>query len=129
RRFGHNEQDEPAYTQPVMAGQIESHPTVRELYGKKLVEEGILGEDEARAQVEAVAARLHEAHDRLRASFGQEIPAKSHDEAVPVAVATAVETGVPEKRLRRLSEQLISAPSGFTINPKLLRQLERRVAA
>ncbi len=129
RRFGHNEQDEPAYTQPVMAGQIESHPTVRELYGKKLVEEGILGEDEARAQVEAVAARLHEAHDRLRASFGQEIPAKSHDEAVPVAVATAVETSVPEKRLRRLTEQLMSVPPGFTVNPKLLRQLERRVAA
>jgi len=128
RRFGHNEQDEPAYTQPIMAGQIETHPPVRELYADKLVGEGILGEDEVRAQVEAVAARLHEAHDRLRASFGQEIPAKSHDEAVPVAVASAVETGVSEKRLRRLTEQLMSVPSGFTINPKLLRQLERRVA-
>ena len=129
RRFGHNEQDEPAYTQPIMAGQIESHPTVRELYAGQLVREGILGEDEAAAQVEAVAARLREAHDRLRASFGQEIPAKSHDEAVPVAVSTAVETGVGEKRLRRLTEQLMSVPSRFTINPKLLRQLERRVAA
>jgi 2-oxoglutarate dehydrogenase E1 component len=129
RRFGHNEQDEPAYTQPIMAGQIEAHPTARELYGRKLVEEGILGEDEAKAQVEAVATRLKEAHDRLRASFGQEIPAKSHDEAVPVAVATSVETGIGEKRLRRLTEQLMSVPSGFTINPKLLRQLERRVAA
>jgi 2-oxoglutarate dehydrogenase E1 component len=129
RRFGHNEQDEPAYTQPIMAGQIETHPTARELYAQKLMGEGILGEDEARAQVEAVDARLHEAHDRLRASFGQAIPAKSHDEAVPVAVATAVETGVSEKRLRRLTEQLMSVPSGFTINPKLLRQLERRVAA
>jgi 2-oxoglutarate dehydrogenase E1 component len=129
RRFGHNEQDEPAYTQPIMAGQIETHPTVRELYAQQLVNEGILGEDEARSQVESVATRLHEAHDRLRASFGQAIPAKSHDEAVPVAVATSVETGVSEKRLRRLTEQLMSVPSGFTINPKLLRQLERRVAA
>ena len=41
RRFGHNEQDEPAYTQPIMAGQIDSHPTVRELYGAKLVERGV----------------------------------------------------------------------------------------
>jgi 2-oxoglutarate dehydrogenase E1 component len=129
RRFGHNEQDEPAYTQPIMAGQIDAHPTVREIYGRKLVEEGILGEDEAQAQVQAVAARLKEAHDRLRASFGQEIPAKSHDEAVPVAVATSIETGVSEKRLRRLTEQLMSVPSGFTINPKLERQLERRLAA
>jgi 2-oxoglutarate dehydrogenase E1 component len=129
RRFGHNEQDEPAYTQPIMAGQIEDHPTVREIYGRKLVEEGILGEDEARAQVEAVAARLKEAHERLRASFGQAIPAKSHDEAVPAAVASAIETGVPEKRLRRLTEQLMTVPSRFTINPKLVRQLERRAAA
>ncbi len=129
RRFGHNEQDEPAYTQPIMAGQIEDHPTVRELYAAQLVGEGLLGEDEARAQVEAVAVRLHEAHDRLRASFGQAIPAKSHDEAVPVAVASAVETGVSEKRLRRFTEQLMSVPDGFTIHPKLLRQLERRTAA
>jgi 2-oxoglutarate dehydrogenase E1 component len=129
RRFGHNEQDEPAYTQPIMAGQIDDHPTVREIYGRQLVGEGILGEDEAQAQIEAVAARLKEAHDRLRASFGQAIPAKSHDEAVPVAVASAVETGVPEKRLRRLTEQLMSVPQRFTIHPKLVRQLERRVAA
>src|SRR5215472_12552880 len=129
RRFGHNEQDEPAYTQPIMAAQIEGHPTVRELYAKRLLEEGILGEDEARAQVDAVAARLHEAHDRLRASFGQQIPAKSHDEAVPVAVASTVETGVSEKRLRRLTEQLMTVTPGFKINPKLERQLERRVAA
>jgi 2-oxoglutarate dehydrogenase E1 component len=129
RRFGHNEQDEPAYTQPIMASQIDSHPTVRELYGARLVADGVLTEEEARAQVEAVAARLHEAHDRLRTSFGQEIPAESHDEAVPPGGATAVETGVSEKRLRRLTEQLMAVPAGFRINPKLLRQLERRVAA
>jgi 2-oxoglutarate dehydrogenase E1 component len=129
RRFGHNEQDEPAYTQPIMAGQIESHPTVRELYGARLVAEGILAAAEAEAVVAEVDARLHEAHDRLRASFGQEIPAKSHDEAVPLEGTASIETAVKRKRLRRLTEQLGRVPDGFTINPKLERQLERRTRA
>jgi 2-oxoglutarate dehydrogenase E1 component len=129
RRFGHNEQDEPAYTQPLMARQIESHPTVRELYGAKLVELGVLTEAEEQAEIDAVAARLHEAHDRLRATFGQEIPAESHDEAVPTGGATAVDTAVSAKRLRRFTRQLMDVPPGFTINPKLERQLARRVAA
>jgi 2-oxoglutarate dehydrogenase E1 component len=130
RRFGHNEQDEPAYTQPIMAGQIESHPTVRELYAAKLVEQGVLTEAEARELDEAVTARLHEAHDRLRASFGQNIPAKSHEEPVPRSGDQApVETAVPAKRLRRLTERLMQVSDGFTINPKLERQLERRLTA
>jgi 2-oxoglutarate dehydrogenase E1 component len=129
RRFGHNEQDEPAYTQPIMAGQIESHPTVRELYGAKLVEDGVLTAAEAEAMVAEVDEKLHVAHDRLRASFGQEIPAKSHDEAVPRAAATSVETRVKRKRLRKLTAALAQVPEGFTVNPKLARQLERREAA
>src|SRR5205823_9353340 len=51
RRFGHNEQDEAAYTQPLMVEEINAHPTVRELYGRKLVEEGILTAEEADALV------------------------------------------------------------------------------
>ena len=129
RRFGHNEQDEPAYTQPIMAQQIDSHPSVRELYGALLVEHGLLRPDEAEQIAAEVDARLHEAHDRLRASFGQEIPAKSHDEAVPLEGKTAIDTVVKRKRLRRLTEQLARVPDGFTINPKLARQLERRATS
>jgi len=129
RRFGHNEQDEPAYTQPIMASQIEAHPTVRELYGARLVELGVITQAEADELVAEVDVRLHEAHDRLRASFGQAIPAKAHDDSVPLEAATVVDTTVSQKRLRRLSEQLQRVPDGFTVNPKLARQLERRAAA
>ncbi len=129
RRFGHNEQDEPAYTQPIMAGQIDSHPTVRELYAAKLVERGVMTEDEVQRLDDEVAARLREAHDRLRASFGQSIPAKSHDEQLPREGQGHVETAVGAKRLRRLTRRLMQVPEGFTINPKLERQLERRLAA
>ncbi len=129
RRFGHNEQDEPAYTQPLMAVQIETHPTVRELYGARLVEQGVVTAAEAEELAAEVGTRLHEAHDRLRASFGQEIPAKARDEAVPIEGATTVDTRVREKRLRRLTSRLANVREGFTVNPKLARQLERREAA
>ena len=61
RRFGHNEQDEPAYTQPMMVEQIESHPTVRELYGARLVEHGVItrggGARRSRPRPDGAAAR------------------------------------------------------------------------
>ncbi len=129
RRFGHNEQDEPAYTQPIMAGQIETHPTVRELYGAKLVEQGVMTAAEVEQLDDDVTAALHAAHDRLRASFGQNIPAKSADDPVPREGQAHVETAVGAKRLRRLTRRLMEVRDGFTINPKLGRQLERRLAA
>src|SRR6185437_14046113 len=49
RRFGHNEQDEPAYTQPQMAEKIKSHPTVRELFANKLINQGTLTPEQSRA--------------------------------------------------------------------------------
>ncbi len=66
RRFGHNEQDEAAYTQPLMVEQIARHPTVRELYSAKLIEAGTLAQDEADALAAEALERLREAHERLR---------------------------------------------------------------
>ncbi len=129
RRFGHNEQDEAAYTQPLMVSQIESHPTVRELYGARLVDEGVLGPAEVEGLVEEAEGRLREAHERLRASFGQEIPPRTRDEAVPREGATSVKTRIGPKRARRLTKQLLRVSEGFTVNPKLARQLERRRTA
>src|SRR5205814_2369323 len=83
RRFGHNEQDEAAYTQPLMVARIEEHPTVRELYASQLVAEGVLTAAEADALSGEVEARLREAHERLKASFSEGIPAKTRDEGVP----------------------------------------------
>jgi 2-oxoglutarate dehydrogenase E1 component len=126
RRFGHNEQDEPAYTQPLMAAQIAHHASVRERYGARLVEDGVLSAAEADALAEAAEGRVRDAHARLRESFGHEIPAKSQDEPVPRRDVGAVATRVSAKRLRRLTKQLLRVPEGFNLNPKLARQLERR---
>ncbi|HEX2304489.1 MAG TPA: 2-oxoglutarate dehydrogenase E1 component [Gaiella sp.] len=125
RRFGHNEQDEAAYTQPLMVERIQAQPTVRDLYAARLVEEGVLDTAEADRIVEEIVATLRAAHDRLRESIA-EPPAPPVEPAPPSGTGEAVETSVPAERLRALNEQLLQLPAGFTANAKLLRQLERR---
>src|SRR3954469_6240534 len=71
RRFGHNETDEPAYTQPLMAARIAAHPTVREQFAAHLVLEGVITQEEAEGLEARVETMLKEAHERLKATFGQ----------------------------------------------------------
>ena len=113
RRFGHNEQDEAAYTQPLMVERIDHQPTVREKYGARLVEEGVVGEDEVEAIVGEVTATLRAAHDRLKASIA-EPPSPPPEPASSTGTADVVETAVPADRLRALNELLLRVPSGFT---------------
>ncbi|HZQ81121.1 MAG TPA: 2-oxoglutarate dehydrogenase E1 component [Gaiellaceae bacterium] len=127
RRFGHNEQDEAAYTQPLMVEQINAHPTVRELYQERLVAEGVLTPEEADGFVAEVEDALRGAHERLRASLGE--ANEEHDGSVPPATGGEVVTAVPEQVLRELNEQLLRTPETFTVHPKLARQLERRRGA
>ena len=81
RRYGHNEQDEPAYTQPLMAQRIARHPPVREQYAQRLLEEGVVTEDEVQRSSARAAAQLREAHERLRAAIGK--PAQERDGRIP----------------------------------------------
>jgi 2-oxoglutarate dehydrogenase E1 component len=126
RRFGHNEQDEAAYTQPLMVAAIEAHPTVRERYATRLAEDGVVGEDEALGLVSRVNERLKAAHERLKGSLGE---APAGVERPPRGFADGVETTVPEDRLRSLNAELLAVRDGFAVHPKLARQLERRVHA
>ncbi len=129
RRFGHNEQDEPAYTQPLMVEQIARHPTVRELYGAQLVERGVLAAEEAERLASEAEARVRQAHERLKRSFGDAAPDAPREEPVPRERAREVVTRVAAGELRRLTAELARVPDGFTVHPKLARQLERRPVA
>jgi 2-oxoglutarate dehydrogenase E1 component len=128
RRYGHNEQDEPAYTQPLMAARIERQPSVREQYAEALVEEGALTREEADALSATVEARLKEAHERLKETFGEAVPAVAYEGRIPASVESDVVTAVEEPRLRALNDELLRVPEGFTVHPKLAKQLERRRA-
>jgi 2-oxoglutarate dehydrogenase E1 component len=124
RRHGHNEQDEAAYTQPLMARQVAEHPTVRDQFARKLVEEGVVTQDEAGAFVESVTAELKQAHEALKATFG--IPSQA-DGKIPYSTGDGVVTAVAADRLRELNEELLRTPDHFAVHPKLKGQLERRL--
>jgi 2-oxoglutarate dehydrogenase E1 component len=124
RRFGHNEQDEAAYTQPLLTERIESHHPVRVSYGARLVEDGVLDREQADGLLESTIDELRRVHDELRASFAEPAPPPEPRRATDTG--SAVVTAVPADRLLELNEQLLAVPEGFTVNPKLARQLERR---
>ncbi len=131
RRFGHNEQDEPAYTQPLMAHRIAEHPTVREQFAAHLTEQGVITADDAERLQRRVATLLKEAHERLTERFARS-EARTHDSGSLPQMPSAeneVVTAVPVERLRGLDRQLVAVPDHFAIHPKLARQLERRPAA
>jgi 2-oxoglutarate dehydrogenase E1 component len=127
RRFGHNEQDEAAYTQPLMVEQINAHPSVRELYEEQLIEEGVLTREEAEGFVSEVETMLRAAHDRLKASFGT--GKVEHDGAIPRSTTADPVTTVAADTLAELTDELLRTPEDFTVHPKLAKQLERRRTA
>jgi 2-oxoglutarate dehydrogenase E1 component len=128
RRFGHNEQDEAAYTQPLMVEQINAHPSVRELYQEQLIEDGVLTQEAAEQFVSEVESVLRGAHERLKASIGGAAKV-GHEGEIPRATTADVTTAVPKERLAELTDQLLRTPDDFTVHPKLARQLERRRTA
>jgi 2-oxoglutarate dehydrogenase E1 component len=125
RRHGHNEGDEPAYTQPRQYQTIGEHPTVRSLWAQELEASGIVDPRGAGAMQEEVAARLREAQDRVRdAPDGEESPETAEEEVEPVP---EVESWVPLGNLIRLNQASLTRPEGFKTHPKLDRQLTKRL--
>src|SRR5690348_5541335 len=127
RRHGHNEGDEPAYTQPLMYERIKQTPTVRQRYAEQLAREGVTTEAQAAADVEQVLQRLTEIQQSLKAHL-REAGAGEEPQRISGAQTALSEpdTNVSAPLLTTLNEQLLLVPDGFTINPKLQKQLERR---
>jgi len=124
RRHGHNEQDEAAYTQPLMTAQIAQHATVREQFAKRLVADGVITDDLADQLFAQVTTELKQAHEALKATFGAPHPAEGK---IPLSSGDGVVTAVAADRLRELNDELLRLPEHFTAHPKLLSQLQRRL--
>jgi len=124
RRFGHNEQDEAAYTQPLQAERIEQQAPVRVSYARQLVADGVVAADEPERMFEDTLDDLRAAHDELRTSFASPIPLP--ETPTKTDTGAAVVTAVVAERLLQLGDQLLQVPDGFEVNSKLARQLERR---
>ena len=128
RRYGHNEGDEPAYTQPITAAAIANHPSVRERYRSILVEAGAVSAEEADGWATEVAQDLAARQAAVRK--GHEEPQLDRgSEAIEIEEGGEPVTAVEEATLRRLNDELHSWPEGFNVNPKLARQIERRRVA
>jgi 2-oxoglutarate dehydrogenase E1 component len=124
RRYGHNEGDEPAYTQPRMYEQIKDHPSVRDMWVDHLVEMGTIERAEAEQLAEQFEARMQEARrvvtENRYAEAVETRPPRRQDMAEPADMSVSAET------LARLNDAVHSWPDDFTVFPKLARQLERR---
>ena len=127
RRHGHNEGDEPTYTQPLMYARIKDHPTVREIYAGVLAEQGIVSREDGQAGYDAAYQRLTEVQQSYKASLSKADQAESPKGSRSSGMD--IETTVPADLLAALNEQLLSWSDGFEVNPKLKKQLERRRAA
>ncbi len=126
RRHGHNEGDEPAYTQPQMYQLIKAHPTVRQRYAEQLATEGIVTSAEADAQAETAYQRLLDIQQKFKATLSDARPAA---ETPRPPTPRMVDTALPAETLTALNEALLAWPEGFHVHPKLIKQLERRRAA
>jgi 2-oxoglutarate dehydrogenase E1 component len=125
RLHGHNEGDDPSYTQPLMYKRIEARRSVRKLYTETLVRRGDLTMEEAERALEDFLARMQGAFEETRQSAPPD-PARRRSEETPAALATApaVRTAVARPVLDHLVATLHSPPPGFTVHPKLDRQLQ-----
>ena len=129
RRWGHNEGDEPEFTQPRMYEKIRNHPTVRELWARELERRGSLTRDEAQGRVEGVTQRLQQAYDTVRER--QRLAAEAPPPAPTKPLGNPMRSSVYAKpisaqKLVELNEGLLERPEEFTAHPKLERMLQKR---
>ena len=128
RRRGHNEGDDPSYTQPLMYDLIEQKRSVRKLYTESLIGRGDITVEEAEQVLRDYQQQLERVFTEVREATGTpkewttvpDYPEKSHED---------YSTAISREMLKRIADAHVSAPDGFTVHPKVLPQLQRRAAA
>jgi multifunctional 2-oxoglutarate metabolism enzyme len=136
RRFGHNETDEPAYTQPAMAAKIKSHPPVSELYAERLIGEGTISAEEvghaSEQRREEMSAALKGLREKMESGEYEDPTVTTSSQTGELLDRTAsppVDTAVAADKLRGLNRELLKTPDGFNVHRKLRRPLSKRVEA
>ncbi|MDB5322305.1 MAG: sucA [Phycisphaerales bacterium] len=131
RRHGHNEVDEPSFTQPLMYKQIDSHTRIRELYANKLIAEGKI----TQAEFEDMKTKARERFDKAMERAKDDKPKQSITsfggiwKGMSKAGADwSAKTEIPPDVMRKIGERCTTVPADFTVNPKLVKLLDQRRA-
>ncbi len=132
RRQGHNESDEPAFTQPIMYEKIRTHPTVRQIYAKKLIKEKVMDDHQVEALWEEWSEKLEkdlEAGKNFKPNKADWLEGSWTGFESKGSIKPNTITGLPLKTLKEYGVRLTEIPSGFSINKKVQRVLQRRLKA
>jgi 2-oxoglutarate decarboxylase len=136
RRFGHNETDEPAYTQPAMAAKIKAHAPVSEIYAEKLIGEGTISAEEvgrsSEQRREEMATALKQLREKMESGEYEDptvTTTSSTGELLDRTASPPVHTAIEAERLRALNQELLKTPDGFNVHRKLRRPLSKRIEA
>jgi multifunctional 2-oxoglutarate metabolism enzyme len=125
RRLGHNETDEPSYTQPLMYARVKAHPGVRTIYATRLIKEGVLTEEEVKNLIDERVRRYEEALANAKRKVAEE-PKQPHQRVEELDGSEVIATGVSPETIRSIAHKIAVVPEGFHVNPKMVGQLARR---
>jgi 2-oxoglutarate dehydrogenase E1 component len=126
RKLGHNESDEPSYTQPLMYARVKAHPGVRSIYAQRLIKEGVLDEAAVNEMLGERTRRLEGSLARAKELVKQRQPSTEVVIVSELDGSEIVETGVAEEVIREIAHKIAVVPEHFNINPKMVGQLARR---
>src|SRR6185369_2749573 len=126
RRHGHNEADDPSYTQPILYKKIRQHPSVADLYAARLLREGIVSEDEVRQMRESMKRRLNEVFEQAQRHKEQYEVQELTTVDVDSEPAPAHSTAADRTVLEQVVNGITSFPESFTVHPKLRNFIEKR---
>ncbi|MET0157895.1 MAG: multifunctional oxoglutarate decarboxylase/oxoglutarate dehydrogenase thiamine pyrophosphate-binding subunit/dihydrolipoyllysine-residue succinyltransferase subunit, partial [Acidimicrobiales bacterium] len=129
RRFGHNEGDDPSYTQPLMYKKIEARRSVRKQYTESLVNRGDLTLEEAEQALNDFQSRLQDALDQTREHVQEVGEIRAKPAPPPIGVLPHIDTALDLATVQRIFAAIDTVPEGFAIHPKLAKQFDTRRAA
>ena len=126
RKLGHNETDEPSYTQPLMYARVKAHAGVRTVYAERLIKEGVITEAELKEMIEERVRRYEQALARAKEVVSTKPPSQSAEAIEELDGSNVVETGVAAEMIKEIAQKISIVPEGFNTNPKMVSQLARR---
>ncbi len=135
RRRGHNELDDASVTQPVMAREIAAHPTVRQIYAKKLIDTGVLTQQDYDALNNELQDKLSKAHEYAENFKPSDNPPPVHGPWAEFVKLPRqykdwlAETGVSKSKLTEIAKFCTRAPEGFNIHPTVAKMMDNRFKA